>query len=277
VRAGEGGRDEANPAINWRELRAGFIEWERCKAGEEQLKLVLRYLDRYVDVIRGPQDVVEVFNRCSSKRNMRMALSLLFRYCELLGYDGGWLQSLRRAMPRVRRGRDLTVVGDEHIVEVLRRCLEPKYRAPFIVVLASGLRVTEAARLMELFDPSKLIALDGGCYRYPLWWHRGCKEAYYAYLSPSAVEALRRHRGVKVRPDNARSYFDKLGLGLKYLRKYAYNKLLELGYPESAADFIQGRSPSTVGGQSYMWRLQQADRYCPRYAEHVEGLLVRSL
>jgi len=47
-------------------------------------------------------------------------------------------------------------------------------------------------------------------------------------------------------------------LSSKYLRKYAHNKMMELGMPKSAANFVEGRAAHTVGGHSYMWGLQQA-------------------
>jgi len=41
------------------------------------------------------------------------------------------------------------------------------------------------------------------------------------------------------------------------MRDFCYNKLLEPGVPESAADFSNGRGPRTVGGKHYMDQPQE--------------------
>jgi intergrase/recombinase len=58
----------------------------------------------------------------------------------------------------------------------------------------------------------------------------------------------------------------------KYLRKFAFDKMIELGVPESAADFIAGRTPKTIGAKHYMILLRQAKQYYPKYAEYVTQL-----
>lgn len=45
----------------------------------------------------------------------------------------------------------------------------------------------------------------------------------------------------------------------KYLRKFV--KMIELGAPESVADFIEGRTPKTIGAKHYMILLRQAKQY----------------
>jgi len=71
------------------------------------------------------------------------------------------------------------------------------------------------------------------------------------------------------------SHMKERGLPLvspKLVRKFAYNKMVELGIPESVADWINGRTPRTVGAAHYMWIRRQADMYYPRYASYLDGL-----
>jgi len=56
----------------------------------------------------------------------------------------------------------------------------------------------------------------------------------------------------------------------KYLRKWQYNFLIANNVPESVADFIQGRAPSTVGSMHYLAKVKQADEW---YAKVVSQLL----
>ena len=54
------------------------------------------------------------------------------------------------------------------------------------------------------------------------------------------------------------------------IRKWHLNKLIELGVPESIADFIQGRASVTVGSTHYLNKTAQADR---EYSRIVSELL----
>ncbi len=53
--------------------------------------------------------------------------------------------------------------------------------------------------------------------------------------------------------------FYRAGLAGKYLRKWNYNFLIMQNVPESVADFIQGRSPVSVGSMHYLAKVKQAD------------------
>lgn len=68
-------------------------------------------------------------------------------------------------------------------------------------------------------------------------------------------------------------YFYKLGfIGPKYLRKFSFDKMIELEVPESVADFIQGRVARKVGAKHYMALALQASKFYPRYLEYAVNL-----
>jgi intergrase/recombinase len=48
--------------------------------------------------------------------------------------------------------------------------------------------------------------------------------------------------------------------------------MIELGVPESVADFIEGRTPKTIGAKHYMILLRQTKQYYPRYVERIMQL-----
>jgi intergrase/recombinase len=58
----------------------------------------------------------------------------------------------------------------------------------------------------------------------------------------------------------------------EYLRKFAFDKMIEFGASESVADFIEGRTPKTIGVKHYMILLRQAKQYYSRYAEYIRQL-----
>ncbi|MEM2913262.1 MAG: integrase [Candidatus Bathyarchaeia archaeon] len=78
--------------------------------------------------------------------------------------------------------------------------------------------------------------------------------------------------------DAASNYFKKYGfVKPKYIRKFALDKMVELGVPESVADFIQDRFPKQVGARHYMNLVRQADSYYGRYAEYLKALIEKLL
>ena len=63
---------------------------------------------------------------------------------------------------------------------------------------------------------------------------------------------------------NASHYYNKYGyVSPKYLRKFAFDKMIELEIPESVADFIEGRVPKRIGAKHCMVLRRQADRFYP--------------
>lgn len=78
-------------------------------------------------------------------------------------------------------------------------------------------------------------------------------------------------RKTEITEEGVKSYFFKRGLPAKYLRKWNYNFLILNGVPESVADFIQGRSSSTVGSMHYLAKVKQAVEWYSR----VVGKLIK--
>jgi len=59
---------------------------------------------------------------------------------------------------------------------------------------------------------------------------------------------------------------------LKYLRKFAFDRMISLEVPESVADFIQGRTPKSIGAKHYIKLKRKAIHFYPRYVGYVDGL-----
>jgi len=47
---------------------------------------------------------------------------------------------------------------------------------------------------------------------------------------------------------------------------------LGLNIPESVADFVEGRTPKTVGARRYMGLKRKATGFYPRYGEYVKSV-----
>lgn len=120
------------------------------------------------------------------------------------------------------------------------------------------MRCIEAARLINGFRGVDEVK---GFYRYKLGYFRGSKSAYFAYFTGETLDLIRKVN-CKIRDNTARHYFSSRGyVACKYLRKFAFDKMIELEIPESVADFIEGRVPQRIGAKHYMALARQADKY----------------
>ena len=259
--------------MNWLSVKAQFELWLRSDDyGDSFRKDVLSYLTRYVTEVREPFDVIALFSRISrGKRHLVLALRTLFNFYEVIGVDSDYLDSLRKALPTVRCGIDLKVPEEAKIVESLRKLPSAplKYQALYNLLLDSGLRLVEAVELVNSFEDADAV---NGFYRSELAMFRGEKQAYYGHYSECTLHLVKQVEE-KLTPITASRYYRKMGYVLpKYLRKYAFDKMIELEIPESIADFIEGRVPKTIGAKHYLALARQASKYYPRYTEHIETL-----
>jgi intergrase/recombinase len=72
---------------------------------------------------------------------------------------------------------------------------------------------------------------------------------------------------------NGSAYFDKNGfISPKYVRKFVFDKMIELEIPESVADFIEGRVATRIGAKHYMILSRQANGFYGKYVEYLKRL-----
>ena len=138
-----------------------------------------------------------------------------------------------------------------------------------ICSIDSGLRLVEAVKVIREFESAEQI---NGFYRVALGEFRGSKQAYYAYLTESTYQmlALLDNAGRQLNARLATDYYRRFGIiRPKYVRKFAFDKMIELEVPESVADFIEGRVPKRIGAKHYMVLRRQADKFYNKYADYL--------
>jgi len=147
------------------------------------------------------------------------------------------------------------------------------YDALYNLLLDSGLRLVEAVKVLnEHKDAEKF----NGFYRISIGLFRGSKQAYYAYFTAATFQKMQAITE-PLKPLNASHYYDKYGfISPKYLRKFAFDKMIELEIPESIADFIEGRVAKRIGAKHYMALARQANGFYGRYAEYLNKLRTRA-
>jgi len=264
-------------SLNWRNHKEMLVKWMVSRGYSDQYrKDVLRYLSRYVGEICGPSDVIDVCSNVQrGRRHLVLALRVLFNFYEAMGVDREFLQALRDALPKVKCGIDLKIPSESEIVESLRRLIRAplKYQALYSLLLDSGLRLIEAIRMINSFDGAESV---NGFYRCALAMFRGEKQAYYCHFTEATYRLILKV-DEKIDYGSAFCYYKKMGyVRPKYLRKFVFDKMVELGIPESVADFIEGRVPRTIGAKHYMALARQSGEYYPRFAEYVNALRVKA-
>jgi len=70
---------------------------------------------------------------------------------------------------------------------------------------------------------------------------------------------------------NASHHSSKYGfVSPKYIRKFMFDRMIELDIPESIADFIQGRPIRRIGARHHMLLEGKASKYYRRYMEYLK-------
>lgn len=262
--------------LNYHEVRSRFIEWLTSRGYTTRYaKNVVSYLDRYVIEIKQPLDVALLFNKLQNgKRNLAKSLRVLFNFYQLLGISQDYLDSLCKALPKTESGIDLKIPNEIEIIDSLRKCrLMPiEYNALYNLLCDSGLRLIEATHVINSFKDTEPV---NGFYRTAVAMFRGCKQSYHSHFSKYTLNLLHQVER-KLNEQIASTFFDKKNVvNPKYLRKYVFDKMIELEIPESVADFIEGRVPNRIGAKHYMALARQASNFYPRYLSHIENLRQR--
>ena len=98
--------------------------------------------------------------------------------------------------------------------------------------LESGLRLTEVVNLVNQFNQNRVTRLNGFLPA-PVALFRGSKSVYYAYFTEKTLDLIEKTARSELTRMNASRYFRKKGIcWLKYLRKFAFHKMNELGVLE---------------------------------------------
>ena len=271
-------------SIDWRENKAEFLEYLQSRGYSRiYVRTILSYLTRFIGKISEPMDIIKICSGLTKgqRHNLNRALSALLRFYELKGYPQEFLDRLRKAIPKDRMGVDLRVPEESGILESLRKLprAPEKYVALYNLLLDSGLRLTEAVKAINEFSENKIFKVKADnqdFYRLTLGFFRASKIAYCAYFSGYTYSLIRAIKD-PIKESGARRYFNKYGfITPRYIRKFAFNKMIELGIPESIADFIQGRAPKRIGARHYMALVSQADQFYGRYADYIEKLRLKA-
>ena len=235
-------------------LRSEFWDWCTRGASEETCT---EYMRRLEEIDSGEKPV-------EHSRWHITAYKKLMRYlCEERGNQRA-CQEYKRVKSRKSRA-DLWVPSDEEMLDTLRRACEASVDLCWFykLLLYTGLRAVEVEKALEKGEWS----LEDGVWIQTLQAYRGTKNAYLAF-------SIERPPRLKVPADWVSHRAQRLGLiPPKYVRKYVSTKMIALGIQEIIVDFIQGRTPTTVLRQRYVYLRETAKQEYKKYAEWLKNHL----
>ena len=275
-------------SVSFCDVEVDFVRWLRSRGlSGEYVRQIVSYLRRFVrEPIRGPMDVVGVFEGLSvgQRHQLIRAVRNLFNFYESQGLASKeWLDLLRMNIPKDEVGLDLWIPSEEEIIDSLKALSKAEncrvYFALFNLILDSGLRISEATKFLNSFKGE--VEKQDGFYIASLGYLRKSKTAYYAFFTEYTFKLLN-SLDVKLSYKTARNSYKirkrtgKRIVRLKYLRKFAFDKMISLEVPESVADFIQGRTPKTIGARHYMQLKRKAIQFYIRYAKYLAGLRLKA-
>ena len=276
-------RNPQDQEINYKGLREEFVVWLRSKGlNKYYAKGMVSSLDKHIGErrIKESMDIVNIFaNVASGRHELIPALHALLNFAKLKGFDRASIETPKEAIPKREIGVDLKIPSEDDIVRSLRIVEKVdllKHKIAFNLALDSGLRLTETVKLIDDFKADAVEKAEG-FYVACAGMFRKSKVAYYGFFTEYTMQLLKQlsEEEKKCLTDkNAGKYVQKLPgvVCCKYLRKFAFDKMIELGVPESVADFIEGRTPKSIGARHYMQLKRKAIQFYRRYAEYVREL-----
>ncbi len=259
------------PKIAWKAIRSDFrVYLDAKRYCEHYVWDLMLYLDRYFVEINSPTDIMRLFAQIKQgQRHLWAGFRAVFNFLEATGFDEATLTTYRKALPTYQCGIDLNVPEEPGIIKALNalKIAPPKYIALYNLLIDSGLRLVEGVKVIEGFKTAEKI---NDFYRVAVGEFRGSKQAYYAYLTEPTYQKI-----IAMKDETfdyqitSRFYRRRDVIRPKYLRKFAFDKMVELEVPESVADFIEGRVPKRIGAKHYMVLRRQADKYYGKYVDYL--------
>jgi intergrase/recombinase len=183
------------------------------------------------------------------------AIRVFCNYLESKGLFPNEIKTIRNKIKIKSSGRDDYVPDTQEIIKTINKIDDSNYRAMYLILLFSGIRGTE---LTYMLAHKRLRRVDkGSFYKVYLNYSRGSKSSYFAYL-PLFLDVSK----IKGSLIGMQSYLKKRNLlPYKYCRKWFYTKCIELGIPDSIADFYQGRISQSIGNNHYLGKQALADKH----------------
>jgi len=201
------------------------------------------------------------------------ALKNLFNFMEhedIEEFNGILPERWNRAVKLRRPGTREIYLSDQELKQAYKKASEDA-KPLFKLLVFSGMRASQA--LEGLKNSQQDIIIKKKTARIPISSiSKSNKKAFFIYFPSKFIEELKKFKPI-YHYDTYRLRIKHKRVSVSSIRKWNYNFLIENNVPESVADFIQGRSSTTVGSAHYLNKTIHADREYQRIADKLLKLL----
>lgn len=197
-----------------------------------------------IDLINSTQSNVKIFIRfLNYLKDFNVPLEVIEKHKKLLKKSKCW-------------SNDNFVPTDAEIKNTLSK-LRPDLLPYYLFFLYSGIRITEGVYLLNNLNKLTVQYKEMYC-KISLEYNRHNKRSFFCYLPTSLYNQI---SSKKTELSHIRMFIKRNKLiPIKYCRKWFFTKCIELGIPESIADFYEGRVATSVGSNHYLSRQALADK-----------------
>jgi len=250
-----------------------YLEKDRQLDGRT-IRDYLNYLRKLDGKVVDNTLYLEISHNKWAVKCVRLYLDYLYKRGELPWEDYQKLKDIFKVKKRV--GINNCKINEEELITAL---YDERLKEAELVVLElllySGIRFSEAVKLLNEFSEDKLECFDSFC-RYAMFWLRGRKRCDWVYIPKKLLDKLRRFRryyASKKVHSLARHFEKKYNVDLKLFRKFFYRICRDTTGKE-VCDFLQSRiSGLSIGDVHYDDLLSRADRDYPSIVKRIDGLV----
>ena len=175
---------------------------------------------------------------------------------------------IKKKLKTKQYNADNYVPTDTEIQKNLSK-LTTNNRLVSLVSLVSGIRKIELDYLIKNLNNLRVQEFDNFV-KITMNYLRNTKNSYFCYLPLEIYrQLLVKYKQLSV-ISLERELKRKNLIPIKYCRKWFYTKCIELGVPESIADYYEGRVSNSVGGNHYLSRQMIADKNYDKIVKYLK-------
>jgi intergrase/recombinase len=156
-----------------------FSQWLKTKnLSPGYSRALTNYLGKYLKKdIQSMGELSNILNAAGTKYlsiSIRVYLNFLTEYNIANDED---IAHFRKILKSHKSNPDNFVPSDEKVRDAYNKASDGRHKTIFLLLAYSGIRITEAVKMLGEFDQDKLI-LNGDIAKYPLSYNRGKKKSF---------------------------------------------------------------------------------------------------
>ena len=241
--------------------RTEFVPWIAKKVSDKSAQAYISAVDRYLTgerPIQKPKDL----NAQGDKQTR--GLRNFYNFCEdYLEIDALLNEPLTkwRKYTQIRASGVVEIYPSDAEITEAYAAVPDEHKPLFRALVYSGNRLSQVLDTLRSFSPQDVTYEGDVAHISAVAQSRGSKQSYRLFFPAAFIPTLiayARSPAVKQAYGTIQKRLAHGRVSAKTIRKWHLNFMVEHGVSESIADFIQGRTPATVGSAHYLNKVKGA-------------------